>query len=70
MAGEKDFDASVKKVARGRVAVAEGLRFKTCAASVEPGGEHARVVEDDEIVGTEQIGQFAELAMGDRSGRR
>lgn len=62
LAGQKDLDASVKEVPRSRIMWAEGLGFKTCAAAIEAGGEHAGIVEDDEVAGPEEIGEFAKLA--------
>ena len=63
LAGEKDLNASVKKVAGGRISRTERLRLKTSAPTEEARGKHASVVEDDEVAGTEKIGEFAELAV-------
>jgi hypothetical protein len=47
---------------------AEGLGPKACAASVKTSGKYARVIEDKEIVGTEEIRKVAELAIGQGAG--
>ena len=69
LASEQDLDASVKKIARGGIVGAEWLRLKTSASPIEASGKHARIVEDDKIVGAKEVGEFAELAIGDGSGR-
>lgn len=69
LAGEQDLHASVKKIAGGGIAGADRLRIKTCASSEEAGGKHTCVVEDDKIVGSEEVGEFAELTVGDGPGR-
>jgi len=48
LASEKDFDAPVS----------------TFAAAIKPGGKNAGIVEDDEIAGLQEVGEFAEQAMG------
>ncbi len=63
LAGQKDLDAPLKKVAGGRILRAERLGLKTSAPAVESGGKHASIVEDDEVAGPEKIGKFAELAI-------
>jgi hypothetical protein len=50
---QQDFHAAAKEIARRRVLRTEGLRLKACAAAIEAGGKHARVVKDDQIVGPE-----------------
>ena len=61
MASQEDFDASAKKVARRRILRAEHLRLKTSAATIEACGKHPGIVEDDEVTGTEKVGEVAEL---------
>ncbi len=68
LASEQDLDASVKKIAGGGVAAADGLGAKAGAVSVETGGKDASVVENYNIVRTEEIGKVAELAVLIRAG--
>ena len=60
LAGQQDFDAAAKEIARRGIVRADGLGFEAGAASIEAGGKYARVVEDDEIAGAEEIGEIAE----------
>jgi hypothetical protein len=68
LASKQDLDASVKKIARGGIVGAEGLSLKTATVSVEASGKHPCVIEDDEIVGTEQVGESAEQTITDGPG--
>jgi hypothetical protein len=47
---------------------AERLGPEACTASVKTSGKYARVIEDKEIAGTEEIRKVAELAIGQRAG--
>jgi hypothetical protein len=71
LAREQNFDASAEEVTRGRILRTQGLGLETCASAIKPGGKDARVVEDDQIVGAKQIGEFAKIAVlqGSRVGR-
>ena len=60
LAGEKDFDASVKKIPGRGIARAYGLRMESAAASVESSGKDAGVVEDYQIGWAQQFGEIAE----------
>lgn len=42
---------------------AERLGPKTCAAAVKAGGKYARVIENDQIVGAEDVGKFSKLTV-------
>lgn len=42
---------------------AERLGSKAGAAPVEAGGKYARVIENDEIAGPEEVGKIPELAV-------
>jgi hypothetical protein len=68
LAGQENFDASVKKVAGGGIARADGLSVGAFAATVETGGKDAGVVEDEQIAGVKQVGEVAELAVGITAG--
>lgn len=68
LAGKQDLDASVKIAAGGGVAAADGLRAETSAAPVEAGGKDAGVIENDNIVGAEEIGQIAKMAVMELAG--
>jgi len=63
LACEEDLDASVQELARGGIARAERLGFEAGATSVKTGGKYFRVVEDQKVGGTEEIGEVAELAI-------
>src|SRR5579864_3142555 len=63
VAREEDFDASAKKVARGRILRAESLRLKTSAPAIQTRGKHSSVVEDNEVTGTEKLREFPELTI-------
>jgi hypothetical protein len=68
LAGEENFDASVEKIARGGIARAEGLGFKTGAPSVKAGGKYAGVVEDHKIGGLKKAGKIAKLTIAEGTG--
>jgi hypothetical protein len=61
LARQQDFDAAAQKIARSGILRAERLGLQTAAASIEARGKYARVVEDDEIVGVQQIRKVAEV---------
>lgn len=63
LAREQDLDAPVKKIAGGEIAAANGLGAKAGAASVKTSGKDAGVVENYNIVGAEQIGKVAKIAV-------
>lgn len=68
LAGQKDLDAPVKEVPGCGIVRAERLRLQTCAPAVKAGGKDASIVEDDEVAGPEEIGEFAELAVLESAG--
>lgn len=70
LASEEDFNASLEKVATGGIARAERLGLESGAAPIEARGEDARIVEDKEIGGAEEVGEIAELAVFEVAGRR
>lgn len=63
LAREQDLNPSLQKVARSGIVRADRLRASAFAATVEPRRKDAGVVEDDEIAGTQQIGEIAEQAI-------
>ena len=63
LAGQEDFNAPAKKVARCGIMRTENLRLKTSAAAIQTRGKHPGVVEDDEVVGAEQVREIAELTI-------
>ena len=68
LAGEKNLDASVKKVPGRGILRGEGLRTQAFAAAVESRGKDSGVVEYDQVAGMEKIGKITELAIGEKSG--
>ena len=46
----------------------DGLSAGSGAASIQPGGKDAGVVEDQQVVGPQHFREFAELAVGETSG--
>jgi len=62
--GEQNLDAAAQKIAGCGIVRAEGLSAGALAATIEPGGKDAGVVEDHEIAGPQQIGEVAEQAIG------
>lgn len=58
LAGQKNFDAAVQKITGGRIATTERLSASAFAAAIEPGGKNTGIVEDDEIAGLQQVGEF------------
>jgi hypothetical protein len=63
LASKQDLNASAEEIARSRIARAQRLRLKSFAAAVETCRKYARVVEDDEIAGAKEIGEFPEVAV-------
>ena len=63
LVGEEDFNASAKKLSRGGVLWAEGLGSFATAAAVEASWEYAGIVEDQEIVGAQEVGEIAKRAI-------
>lgn len=65
LTGEQNLDTAAKKLAGSRIPRADGLRFKTFAATVEARRKHPRVVENDEIASPEKVGEIAKVAIGE-----
>ena len=63
MPRKQDLDASPEKIVSSGIVRAQRLGLKTCSSSVESSGKNAGVVEHDEIVGAQPIGEIAELAI-------
>src|SRR5215831_1984680 len=63
LAREEDFDASAKEVARCWIVWTENLRLKASAAAIQAGGKHSSVVEDDEVVGSNEIREITEMTI-------
>lgn len=68
LAGEQDLDASVKEIASGGVAAADGLGSEAGAMPVETGGKNASVVKNYNVVRAQKIGKIAEMAVVKLSG--
>lgn len=64
LASKEDLGPSVEKIPCGGIPRANGLRVESGATRIETRRKDARVVEDNEIVGTEKMGEIAELAVG------
>jgi hypothetical protein len=65
---KQDLDTAAKEVARGRIMRTQRLGLKATTSSVEAGGKYARVIEDEEVAGSEEIGEIAKLAVGEGAG--
>src|ERR1700690_1382188 len=63
LVGEQDLDPSAKKVPRGRILRAQRLGTLAAAVAVEAGGEDTSVVEDQEVVGSQEIGEVSKGAI-------
>jgi hypothetical protein len=50
LACQQNFDPSAEEISRSRIVRAEGLGPLSAAAAVEPGREHARIVQDEQVV--------------------
>lgn len=61
LTSEENFDPSAKEVPGGGVTRAQALRLKTGAASVKTRRKNSGVVENQEIVGAEKIGEITKL---------
>jgi hypothetical protein len=64
LVGEENLDAPLKEIAGCAIVRAGGLSADAFAAAIEPGGEDAGIVEDDEVTGAQQSREVAELAIG------
>ncbi|MGC2416675.1 MAG: hypothetical protein WA434_02950, partial [Candidatus Acidiferrales bacterium] len=63
LADQEDFDRGLEEFAALRVISSWRLGMDSGAAAEKARGEDARVVDDDEFVAAEQIGEFAEGAV-------
>jgi len=63
LACEQDLNAATQKVTCRWIARAHRLRASAFAAAIEPRRKDARVVKNDEVSGTQQIGKIAEEAI-------
>jgi hypothetical protein len=61
---EENFHAPVKEISRSWIVRTDGLGLKTCTASIEAGRKNARIVKDDQIVGTQQLGKITKSTVG------
>lgn len=61
LASKENFDASLKKIARGRIVRTQLLGLESRTVSVKARGKHSRVVEDEQVIGLEKIGEIAKL---------
>jgi hypothetical protein len=57
LASEKNFDAAAEKIAGRAIARAHSLGAGARTAAVETSGKNSRVVEDDQVPGTQQVGK-------------
>src|SRR5207244_3540278 len=59
--GQQDFDFPTQKIPCGRIPGTEPLRPEPTPPSVKPGRKHTSVIEYDQIVRPEQLGEFGKL---------
>jgi len=57
----------MQKVPRRWILRAYRLSAGSSAASIQPCGKHAGVIEDQQVVGPQHFREFAELAVGETS---
>jgi hypothetical protein len=61
LACQQNFDPAAEKVSRRRIVRAQRLGALSAPVAVEAGREHSRVVQDQQVVGPQQAGEFAKL---------
>src|ERR1700733_7012657 len=61
LAGEEDFNAAAKKVARRRIAAANRLSLKPGTSPVQTRGKDPRVVKNQQVVRPQEAGELFEL---------
>jgi hypothetical protein len=61
--GQQHLDATLKESFRSRMVWAQSLRLKPGAATVKSGGKHAAVIENNKVVGAEQIHQIGKVTV-------
>jgi hypothetical protein len=59
LAGQQNFDPSAEKISCRWVVRVQGLGPLSAAVAIEPGREHARIVQDQQVVRPQQVGEFA-----------
>ena len=58
---EEYLDATLQEIAGRRIVGAQSLRLGAATFAIEAGRKHAGIVEDQEIVGTQQIGKIPKV---------
>src|SRR5208282_2865622 len=61
LAGQQNFDLPAEKISCCRIVRAQGLGPLSAPMAVETGGEHPRIVQDQQVVGAQQVGEFAKF---------
>src|SRR5271169_129231 len=64
LARQQNFDAAVEEIAGGGIVRTDWLSACAIAATVEPCGKDAGVVEDQQVARPEQVRKLAEHAVG------
>ncbi len=60
LTGQQDLDAASKEFTGRRISRAHWLGLRASSGSIEPGGKNSRIVEDYEVVGSEEVGKIPE----------
>ena len=61
LAGQQNFDLAAEKISCRRIVRAQGLGPLSAPVAVETGREHSRIVQDQQVVGAQQVGEFAKF---------
>ena len=60
---KQHLDAPMKEISGSRIVWAQSLRLKPGAAAIKSGGKHAAVIENNKVVGPEQIHQIGKVTV-------
>jgi len=61
LAGQQNFDLAAEKISCRRVVRAQGLGSLSAPMAVKTGWEHPRIVQDQQVIGAQQVGEFAKF---------
>ncbi len=61
--GQQDLDLAAQKISCGRVFLRQPLRARAAAMPIQPRRQYLGIVEDQQIVGPQQVGEVAKLSV-------